>query len=206
MNLAWGVQGFGNVGSWVARLAPLAGHTVIAVSDLAGGIHNPGGLDIRRLIGHVREAGSVHGFPGADAVTNEELLELPCDVLIPAAIEKVIHERNADKINARIVLEAANHPVTPVAGRILTERGIVGVPDLLTNSGGVIVSYFEWAQNIQQFRWEEDRVNAELKRIITDGFRAVCERAETENITLRQAAFAIGVARVARAADLRGFV
>ena len=200
------IQGFGNVGSWVARLAPLAGHTVIAVSDVSGGIYNPGGLDIRRLMGHVKETGSVHGFSGTDEVTNEELLELPCDVLIPAAIEKVIHERNADKIQARIVLEAANHPVTPIAGHILTERGIVGVPDLLTNSGGVIVSYFEWAQNIQQFRWEEDRVNAELKRIITDGFRAVCERAEADNITLRQAASAIGVARVARAADLRGFV
>ena len=198
------IQGFGNVGSWLARLAVEEGHSVIAVSGSAGGIYNPQGLDIEAVLAHREEAGTVQGFPGAEPVTNEELLELPCDVLAPCAVEKVIHEGNASRIQAKMVLEAANNPVTPRGSHVLGERGIVAIPDVLANAGGVIVSYFEWAQNIQQFRWDEERINRELRRIITGAFREMCQRAEVESLTPRQSSFAIGVARVARAAELRG--
>ena len=147
------IQGFGQVGSWAARLVRDLGCTVVSVSDIGGGIHNPGGLDIPKLLEHSGRQGSVAGFPGAQAVGGEKFLELECDILIPAAIEGVIHTGNADHIKAGVILEAANHPTTPAADALLQERGVVTLPDVLVNTGGVVVSYFEWAHNIQQFRW-----------------------------------------------------
>jgi glutamate dehydrogenase (NAD(P)+) len=200
------VQGFGNVGSWVARLLHEMGCRITAVSDVQGGVRNPKGLDIPKLLEHNHRAGSVMGFPGAEAVTNEELLELECDMLVPAAIDNVITRQNAPRIKARLVLEAANHPTTPEADAIFNDRGTPVLPDILCNAGGVTVSYFEWTQNLQQLRWEEEHVNQELKKIITRAYHAVYQRATAEGITYRQAAFEIGVQRVARAVELRGFV
>ena len=198
------VQGCGQVGSWFARLAHQAGHRVIAISDYKGGIHDGNGIDIDALLRYGGPSRNIHGFPGAEPITNADLLELHCDVLAPAAVENVIHEGNADRVQAKMVLEAANAPVTPRAAEILRDRGVIAMPDVLTNAGGVIVSYFEWAQNIQQFRWDEERVNSELRRLIVNAFREVSERADAEGLTPRQASFAIGVERVARAAELRG--
>ena len=200
------VQGFGQVGSWIARLLPLLGLKVVAVSDVRGGVYNPKGLDVQQLLAHQKEAGSVVRFPGAEPVTNQELLELPCDVLVPAAVERVITQENAPRIKARVVLEAANHPSTPAADDVFNDRGILVIPDVLANAGGVIVSYFEWVQNIQQYRWDEERVNAELKRIITVALDTVQARVDGQSITMRQASMAVGVQRVARAAEIRGFV
>jgi glutamate dehydrogenase (NAD(P)+) len=199
-------QGFGQVGSWAARLIGTLGCVVVGISDVRGGIYNPGGLDIQKVLEYSRREGSVVGFPGAEPVVAGEVLELPCDILIPAAVEKVIHSDNAGRIKARIVVEAANHPSTPAADIALQEQGIIVIPDILVNAGGVVVSYFEWAQNIQEFRWEEDRVNKELEHVMKQATQDVVALAQREHITLRQAAFAIGIQRVARAIELRGFV
>ena len=171
-----------------------------------GGTYNRNGIDVTALDKHQRESGGGSGFPGGDDISNKDLLELECDVLVPAAIDNVINADNAASIKARLVLEAANHPTTPEADHILEERGVVVLPDILVNAGGVIVSYFEWTQNVQEFRWEEQRVNAELHRIITNAYREVHERALHEKITARRAAFEIGIRRVARVVELRGFV
>ncbi len=200
------VQGFGQVGGWAAKLLPPLGAKVIAVSDVKGGIYNPKGLDVDGLLKHYEQSSSVVGFPGTERVGNAELLELPCDVLAPAAIENVITEKNAGKIKAKVVLEAANHPTTPDGDKILNDRGIKVIPDILANAGGVVVSYFEWAQNIQQFRWDETRVNDELRRIMSRAYAAVHQRATKDKLTLRQAAFVVAIERVAQADRLRGFV
>jgi glutamate dehydrogenase (NAD(P)+) len=202
------IQGFGNVGSWVARLIGELGCRVVAVSDVRGGVYRDGsdGLDVPAVFDWARESGSVVEAPGTEAITNEELLELDVDVLVPAALDRVIGEQNADRVKARIVLEAANHPVTPGADEILEEAGLVVVPDILANAGGVTVSYFEWAQNIQQFRWDEDRVNAELKKTMSRAWQNVHGRATVDGIPLRLAAFAIAVAKVERADVLRGYI
>ena len=200
------IQGFGQVGSWIARLLPPLGFNVVAVSDVRGGVYDPKGLDVEQLLAHQKEAGSVVRFPGAEPVTNQELLELPCDVLVPAAVERVITQENAPRIKARVVLEAANHPSTPAADDVFNDRGILVIPDVLANAGGVIVSYFEWVQNIQQYRWDEERVNVELKRIIIGALDTVQARVDGQSITMRQASMAVAVQRVARAAEIRGFV
>ena len=200
------IQGCGNVGSWAARLLHQNGCRVIAVSDVAGGIYNPRGLDIPRLAEHKMAGSSVVEFSGGEGISNAEVLELQCDVLIPAAIDNVITARNASKVKAKVVLEAANHPITVEADNILNDRGIVVLPDILVNAGGVTVSYFEWTQNLQEFRWEEDRVNEELRKVIVRAYRAVHEKARADGITYREAAFEIGVGRVAQAVNLRGFV
>jgi len=200
------IQGFGNVGSWTARIVHEAGMKVIAVSGVDGGTYNQGGINVAELEKYHRESGGVSGFSGGDDISNRELLELECDVLIPAAIDNVITGDNAPRIKAKLVLEAANHPTTPEADDILQDRGVAVLPDILVNSGGVIVSYFEWTQNVQEFRWEEQRVNAELHRIITNAYREVHERSLSEGITPRRAAFEIGMQRVARVVELRGFV
>ncbi len=200
------IQGFGNVGYWTAKLAQEVGAKVVAVSDVRGGIHNANGLDIDTVLKHSRDAGSVQGYHDAEDVSNDELLELPCDVLIPAAIHGVIRSDNAASIKAKLMVEAANGPTTPAADEILIERGITVVPDILANTGGVTVSYFEWVQNIQQFRWELDQVNDELEKRMTRATTHVFERAEANNITLRDAAFDIGVDRVRSAAEVRGYV
>ena len=200
------IQGYGNVGFWAAAIAAETGAKVVAVSDVGGGTHNPDGLDLDALAIHRTDSVSVTDFPGGTSVTNEELLELECDVLIPAAIHGVIHSGNASRINAKMVVEAANGPTTPVADAMLNERSIPVLPDILANSGGVTVSYFEWVQNIQQFRWELDQVNFELKKRMTKATDQVFTRAEREGTTLRDAAFDIAVERVAHAAEIRGYV
>lgn len=200
------IQGYGNVGSWTARLAAERGYRVVAVSDVSGAIHAGDGLPIERLDKHVAEHRSVSGFEEAEAITNDELLTLDVDVLIPAALGEVVNETNADDIRARTIVEAANHPVTPVADVQLCERGVTIVPDVLANAGGVTVSYFEWTQNIQEFKWTEEKVNEQLARYMRTAYRRVREQAEDMETTLRRAAYAIGITEVAEAAHLRGYV
>jgi glutamate dehydrogenase (NAD(P)+) len=205
-DLTMAVQGFGNVGSWTAHLAAEEGYRVVAVSDAMGAVYESNGLDIANLQGHMREAGSVAGYAEAEAISNEELMALDVDVLVPAAIGGVITKSNADGVKADIVVEAANHPVTPVADQMLADAGVTVIPDILANAGGVTVSYFEWTQNIQQFTWEEERVNRELYKRMTNAYQQVRDYASSHGLSLREAAFGIGVERVARAAHLRGYV
>ena len=200
------IQGFGQVGSWAARLIGDLGCSVVGVGAINGAVYNPKGIDVLGLLDYSRREGSFDGFPGAEAVDGGEFLELPCDILVPAAIEEVITTGNADRIKSRVIAEAANHPTTPAADHLLTERGVVILPDILVNAGGVVVSYFEWAQNIQQFRWEEERVDKELESIMRQATRRVVETAQNDNLSLREAAFVIGVERVAKAIELRSFV
>ena len=200
------IQGFGNVGSWVARLVGDLGCRVVAVSDVRGGVYREDGLNVKAVYDHSRESGSVVEASGTEAVTNEDLLELDVDVLVPAALDRVINERNADRVRARVVAEAANHPVTPAADEILHGKGTVVIPDILANAGGVTVSYFEWVQNIQQFRWEEEHVNEELRKTMARAWKNVHGRATVDAIPLRLAAFAIAVEKVDEADRLRGYV
>lgn len=200
------IQGFGNVGGWAARVAHEMGYKIVAVSDSEGGVYDPLGLQVSRLIGHHRETGFVGGFSGAEPVTNNELLELPVDILIPAALGEVITADNADKLQCRMVVEGANHPVTPAADAILYDKGIVVVPDILANAGGVIVSYFEWTQNIQQFRWDETEVNRRLSARLVEAYDRVCTFSQLQGVSLRLAAFCIAVQRVAEASRLRGYI
>jgi glutamate dehydrogenase (NAD(P)+) len=198
------IQGFGNVGSSMARFCCEAGAKIVAVSDVYGGIYNPEGLDIPKLKEHVRQTGSVKDFPGTDSITNEELLELPVDVLVPAAIENQIHEGNANNIKAKIVLELANGPTTLEADRTLYERGITVVPDILANAGGVTVSYFEWVQDRAFWFWSAREVDKQLARFMRCSFRRVWEMAKREDVDLRTAAYMVAVGRVAEAARARG--
>ncbi len=200
------VQGYGNVGSWTSRIARELGFRVVAVSDVKGGLHNREGIDIPALDRWYAVAGSVAGFEGALPITNEQLLEVECDYLVPAAVEDVITAANAGRIRARAVVEAANHPVSPSGDTALAERNIPVLPDVLVNAGGVTVSYFEWAQNIQQFRWSLERVIQELESRMVAVFTDLMTRSEREGTRPRQAAFDIALERVARAIKLRGFV
>ncbi len=200
------IQGFGNVGFWAAALAAEAGAKVCAVSDVDGGTYNPNGLDLAAVVEHRNSDGTVSTFSGGDKVSNDELLELECDILIPAAIEGVIQSANADRLKTKLLVEAANGPTTPVADQIICGRGIPVAPDILANAGGVTVSYFEWVQNIQQFRWEIKDVNEELRKRMIAATRAVLGRSERDGTMLRDAAFDIAVERVARAEELRGYI
>lgn len=200
------IQGYGNVGSWVARLASEAGYSIIAVSDISGAIYNGKGIDIAQLDQHLEQGQDLGAFSGADPIDRDKLLILPCDVLIPAALGGVITLDNCDDVRAQVIVEAANHPLTASADQNLVDRGVTIIPDILANAGGVTVSYFEWTQNIQQFRWERDRVDQELAKILTNAYQAVQERAAANNLTLRQAAYVIAVERVVQAIRLRGFV
>ncbi len=199
------VQGFGNVGSWTCRLASALGFRVVAVSDVKGAVFNDAGLDIFALDQHFKATGTVVGFEDGSPTTNDALLELDCDYLVPAAIGEVITDENAPRIRARAVFEAANHPVTPAGDRVLFDRGVAVLPDILVNASGVTVSYFGWTQNIQQFRWPMDRVIAELEARIRLAFSQVRTRASADGISHREAAFDIAVERVAHVIDLRGF-
>lgn len=198
------IQGFGNVGSHTSRLLHELGGKIVATSDVSGGIYNPDGLDIPALLAWVREHKTIKGFPGGDLVSNEALLMLPCDVLIPAALGHVITKDNASEIRASMIVEAANSPVTPEADEILDERGIMVVPDILANAGGVTVSYFEWTQNIQQFKWDLDKVNQELRRIMLRAFLTVYKLATEKKLSMRTAAFIVGIGRVGKATVLQG--
>jgi glutamate dehydrogenase (NAD(P)+) len=198
------VQGFGNVGSWAARFLAERGGTVVAVSDVRGGVHSPEGLDVPRLIEHQKAHGTVVGFPGSDAITNDDLLLLPVDVLVPAALGGVITEKNVEDVRAGLVLEAANAPTTPAADEALARRGVTVLPDIYVNAGGVTVSYFEWAQNIQQFTWEEDKVNAELQRHMREAYATLARVVRERKVSFRTAAFVVAIGRVGRATVLRG--
>jgi glutamate dehydrogenase (NAD(P)+) len=198
------VQGFGNVGRNLAIILAEQGATIVGVSDSTVGIHNPNGIDLAAAIEHKRMHGTLDGFEGADAVTNEELLTLDCDVLAPCALEQVITADNADKTKAGIVAEGANGPVTPEADQILEERGVLVLPDVLANAGGVVVSYFEWVQGLQEYFWKEAEVNAKLNDIVTRAFAETWREHEEREISMRQAAYAIAVGRVAEATITRG--
>jgi len=198
------VQGFGNAGSIAAQLMEKEGSKVLAVSDSSGGIYNPDGLDISRVVGWKAEHGTVVGFPGAQAKSNAELLEIPCDVLIPAALENQITASNAERINAKIVAEAANGPTTPEADEILYRRGIFLIPDILCNAGGVTVSYFEWVQDLNRDHWSEEVVNLKLHEIMVRAFTETAEIADREQVHMRMAAYLLAVQRVADATAMRG--
>ncbi|HEU4439338.1 MAG TPA: Glu/Leu/Phe/Val dehydrogenase [Methylomirabilota bacterium] len=198
------VQGFGNVGGTASRLLWNDGCTIAGVGDFKGGVWNPNGIDVRQLQTHVAETGSVAGFPGCESITNEQLLEQPCDVLIPAAIDSVIHERNADRIKALIIAEAANGPTTPEADVILRERGVTVIPDVLCNAGGVVVSYFEWVQGLQYYFWKESEIISRLQEIMARSFTRVWQTAQKGGVDLRTGALMEGVSRVADAHVARG--
>ncbi len=198
------VQGFGNAGSIAAQLMSEQGAKVLAVSDSTGGIHNPEGLDIARVVSWKAEHGTVVGFPGAKAVTNEEILEIECDVLIPAALENQITANNAERIKAKIVAEAANGPTTPEADDILFRRGVFMIPDILCNAGGVTVSYFEWVQDLNRDHWSLETVNTKLLGIMTKAFSETLTIALREQVNMRLAAYLLAVERVADATSMRG--
>jgi len=198
------VQGFGNAGQPLASFLNSLGCVIVGVGDSGGAIHNPRGLDPGALRRYKSETGSVAGFPNGESVAPADLLELPCEILVPAALEGQITERNAPRIKAKLIAEAANGPTTPAADRILAERGIVVLPDILCNAGGVTVSYFEWVQDLQSFFWEEDDVNGRLRRIMIQAYRGVAEMAERYRTDLRTAAHILAISRVAEATQTRG--
>ena len=197
------IQGFGNVGSWTARLIRELGATVVAVSDMYGGIHCEQGLDIDKVCEHVKATGSVVGMSGTKDIDNAELLALPVDVLVPAALGGAINRDNVESVRAKLIVEAANSPVTPRADENLRKRGILVIPDILANAGGVTVSYFEWVQNLQQFRWTEERVNTELEEKMTAAWDAVYEVHDTTKLPMRVAAYVVALRRLADAIKMR---
>jgi glutamate dehydrogenase (NAD(P)+) len=198
------IQGFGNAGSIAARLIGEEGATVVAVSDSTGGIHAPGGLDVARVVAWKKEHGTVQGFPGAKDVTNAEVLEVDCDILIPAALENQITSRNAGRIKAKLVAEAANGPTTPDADQELFRRGVSMIPDILCNAGGVTVSYFEWVQDLNRDHWSEKVVNEKLREIMVRAFAETHTIAQREQCDMRTAAYLLAVQRVADATAMRG--
>lgn len=198
------IQGFGNVGANSAKLFQEAGCKVVAVSDVSGGIYNRNGLDYKKLIDHVSKYRTVQGFEEAETISNHDLLELNADVLIPAALENQITMRNADRIRARVVAEAANGPTTPDADDVLRDKGIFVIPDVLCNAGGVTVSYFEWVQGLYSFFWDEAMVNSQLEKIMIGAFNDVYETAKKFDVDMRTGAQILAVGRVAEATALRG--
>ncbi|OGI89415.1 glutamate dehydrogenase [Candidatus Nomurabacteria bacterium RIFCSPLOWO2_01_FULL_40_15] len=190
------IQGFGNVGRNAAEIFTEHGYKVIAISDSKGGVHNENGLDIKKLGEHKKSAGSLSGFEGSKIITNKELLELPCDILIPAAFENVITETNADKVKAKVILELANGPITPEADEILFKKGIHIIPDILANSGGVTVSYFEWDQNLKNEHWSEKDVLDKLKKMMEEAGQKIFEKAKESKTSLRMGAFILALERI----------
>ena len=203
-DLTFVIQGFGNVGSWAALLIHQAGGKVIAVSDLTGAIRNLKGLDIDALLRHAKESGGISGFPGAESFDADKLLIEECDVLVPAALGNVLTKENAADVKAKYIVEGANGPTSPEADELFIKQGKHVIPDIFANAGGVVVSYFEWVQNIQQFRWSEDRVNAELKTIMLEAYQDIKALAKSNKCDLRTAAFLLAISRVAQAAAVRG--
>lgn len=199
------VQGFGNVGAGFARLAHAAGAAVVAVSDSRGALFAEDGLSLDAVAAHKQRTGSLAGFPDADAISNAELLELPCDVLVPCALECQISSANAGRLRAKLVAEGANGPTTPAADEILHERGIPVLPDILCNGGGVTVSYYEWVQNLQDEQWDAETVSARLEKKMVRAFREVFDLAEEKKTDGRLAAYRIALGRVAHVTQLRGF-
>ncbi len=199
------IQGYGNVGSYAAMILHDMGVKVIAVSDSRGGVYYPDGLNPTAVFEHKKKTGSVSGFPGAKDVTNAEILEIPCGILVPAALENQITGSNADRIQAKIIAEAANGPITPDADAILAKKGIFDIPDFLCNAGGVTVSYFEWVQNEAGFYWTEKEIYDRLGNIMTNAFHAVLETSRERKVDMRTAAYVLAVSRVVEAMRLRGW-
>ncbi|OGL47091.1 MAG: glutamate dehydrogenase [Candidatus Schekmanbacteria bacterium RBG_16_38_11] len=202
--LTLAIQGFGNVGSSVGIIARRKKWDVIAVSDVSSGVYNSKGIDVDALLAHMSKTGGLKGFKGGDSITNEELLETKCDVLVPSAIARVITEKNASKLKCKILAEGANGPTTFEADPILQERGIFVIPDILANSGGVTVSYFEWVQDLQSFFWSQDRVIHEVKELLSKSFNEVLAITKDKKVNNRTAALMIGIGRVAEAKRQRG--
>jgi glutamate dehydrogenase (NAD(P)+) len=205
--MTFAVQGFGNVGSWAARILHDKGAKLVAVDTVDGSIRSEAGIDPHRLYAFLfDERGDINEFPGSDVVSKEDFLATECDVFIPAALGGMIHEHNADLLNCKVLLEGANSPTTPKADRILSDKGIYIAPDVLCNAGGVIVSYFEWVQNLQHFRWDEHEVNGRLEKIIKRGFREVADKAAADATSARVAAYELGIQRVVEASRTRGYI
>jgi glutamate dehydrogenase (NAD(P)+) len=201
------VQGYGNVGSWAARIMQQLGATLVAVSDAHGAIRSDGGIDADALARHVATGGTVPDFAGVEVVSPEDFLRTPCEVFIPAALGGMIHADNADLLDCRMVIEGANSPTTPRADEILNDKGVFVIPDVLANAGGVVVSYFEWVQNLQHFRWDEREVNDRLGTIMRRAYREVRARTKGDTpVPLRVAAYEVGIERVVEAARLRGYI
>jgi glutamate dehydrogenase (NAD(P)+) len=198
------VQGFGNVGGITARLLNGIGCKIVGISDINGGIYNPRGIDISLALRYSQEHGTLRGLPNTEPVANQQLLELPCDVLIPAALENQLTRENASRIRASLIVEAANGPTTPEADHILLDRGATIVPDILANAGGVTVSYFEWVQNLQHLFWTEQEINQRLESVMTRAYEATRLKAHEKNTNLRMGAYLLAVARVAEANRVRG--
>jgi glutamate dehydrogenase (NAD(P)+) len=198
------VQGFGNVGTFFATFAAENGATIVAVSDSSGGRHAASGLDVADALLHKRDGGRLAEWSGGDAISNEELIEIDCDVLAPCALEQVVNESNADRVRASVVVEGANGPVTPAADEILEANGVLILPDVLANAGGVVVSYFEWVQGLQEYFWKEDEVNARLNEIVTRAFDETWATREDRSTSMRMAAYGLAVQRVAEATVTRG--
>jgi glutamate dehydrogenase (NAD(P)+) len=198
------VQGFGNVGSFLAKFLAEQGATIVAVSDSGGGLHNTRGIDVAAALAHKGETGSLAGLRGAEPISNDDLLLLDCDVLAPCALEQVITTENADRIRAKIICEGANGPITPTADEILEDRGILVLPDILANAGGVVVSYFEWVQGLQEYFWKEPEINSKLRDIVTRAFNETWRVMGEREISMRLAAYGLAVSRVAEATITRG--
>jgi glutamate dehydrogenase (NAD(P)+) len=198
------VQGFGNVGSILAKFLAEDGAKVTGISDSAVALHNPSGIDMQVALAHKRETGSLRGLKGAEEIGADELLLLECDILAPCALEQVITEENADQVKAKIICEGANGPVTPLADEILEDKGVLVLPDILANAGGVIVSYFEWVQGLQEYFWKESEVNDKLNDIITRAFEETWATYQARSTTMRFAAYGLAVQRVAEATTIRG--
>jgi glutamate dehydrogenase (NAD(P)+) len=198
------VQGFGNVGSYLALFLHQEGAIVVAVSDSTTALHNPKGIDVPAAFAHKAEHGTLAGLKDAEAITNEELLLLDCDILAPCALEQVITEENADRVKASIIVEGANGPVTPAADAVLEDKGVLILPDVLANAGGVVVSYFEWVQGLQEYFWKEVEVNAKLNDIVSRAFDETWETAQERKLPMRVAAYGLAVQRVAEATVTRG--
>jgi glutamate dehydrogenase (NAD(P)+) len=200
------MQGYGNVGSWAARLMQDLGCTMVGASDAYGAVRSDDGIDAYALADHVREGGQVPEFGGVDQIEPDELLEVECEVFFPAALGGMIHADNADRLSCRMIIEGANSPTTPKADGILADNGVHVIPDVMANAGGVIVSYFEWVQNMQHLRWEEDEVNSRLRKIMKRAYEDVREKASEHDIPLRPAAYELGIERVVEAAKARGYI
>ena len=200
------VQGYGNVGSWAARIMQQLGAKMVAVSDAHGAVRSDAGIDANELYRHISEGGLITEFDGVETIDPDDLVEVPCDVFLPAALGGMIHESNADRMQCRVLIEGANSPTTPAADEILRGKDVYIIPDVMANAGGVVASYFEWVQNLQHFRWEEREVNDRLGTVMRRAFRDVSGRAKEEGLDLREAAYLIGLERVVEAAKTRGYV
>jgi glutamate dehydrogenase (NAD(P)+) len=200
------VQGYGNVGSWAARIMQQLGAKMVAVSDANGAVRSDAGIDANALHDHVTSGNLITDFEGVEEIDPDDLVAVPCDVLIPAALGGMIHEGNADRIECKMLIEGANSPTTPAADEVLTEKGVYVIPDVMANAGGVVVSYFEWVQNLQHFRWDEREVNDKLGTIMRRAYREVSARAKEEGLHLREGAYLVGIERVVEAARTRGYV